>query len=100
MNMRKRKSNQQPLKEVFDDLIKIYGWDDQYTAAKISSIFSELMGKAVMNQTKSVRFSKGILYLNLTSSVLKNEFSYSKDKIKKLLNDELKSDIIKEVKVY
>jgi len=39
----------------------------------------------------------GILYVELTSAVLREELSYGKDKIIKMINEELRREIVREV---
>ena len=98
--MSKRKTNQQPIKEVFKDLLKIYGMEEKYTSAEIRGIYESFMGPAVAKQTKKIEFYNGILSIYLNSAVLKNEFSYGKDKIKKMINKELGQKAVKEVRIF
>ena len=97
---RNRTSNEQPLKEVFENLLKIYRIEDKYHAAELEAMYKELMGPAVAKQTKQVYFNKGILSITLNSAVLKNELSYGRDKIRKLLNDKMGTEIIREVRIF
>lgn len=98
--MSKRKANQQPLKEVFKDLLKIYGIEEKYTSAEIRGIYERMMGPAVCKQTEKLYFRGGVLTIILNSAVLRNEFSYSKDKLKKVINKELGKNAIKEVRIF
>lgn len=56
-----------------------------------------VMGPGIKSYTTGVVLEKQILYVQLSSSVLREELSYGKDKIKKLLNEELGKPLIDKV---
>ena len=55
------------------------------------------MGNGVNNYTTDVKLERDTLYIQLSSSVLREELSYGKEKIIKMLNDELGKEIIKKL---
>ena len=57
----------------------------------------KLMGNGVNNYTQKIELKGGTLYISLTSSVLREELSYGKSKIIKMLNEELGKDLIKKL---
>jgi len=65
----------------------------------IKEAWAEVMGSGVVSYTNDVQFKNGILYVKLTSSVLREELSYGKEKIVKLLNEKLNKMLIKSVKL-
>ena len=58
------------------------------------------MGNAISKKTSSINLFNGVLTINITSSVLKQELNFAKDKIKSHMNAALKRDVIKEVILY
>lgn len=56
-----------------------------------------LMGNGVNSYTRNVVLKGSTLYVELTSAVLREELSYGKDKIVKMINEELRRDVVKEV---
>ena len=52
------------------------------------------MGKGVTSYTQSVELQKKTLIIRLTSSVLREELSYGKEKIIKMLNEEVGDEVI------
>lgn len=54
----------------------------------------EVMGPGVANYTTEVILERHILYVQLSSSVLREELSYGKEKIIRLLNEKLSKDLI------
>ncbi|MCF6348168.1 MAG: DUF721 domain-containing protein [Flavobacteriaceae bacterium] len=65
----------------------------------IKEAWSTVMGNGVVSYTKEVQFKNGTLIVKLTSSVLREELSYGKDKIVNLLNKKLNKALIKNVKL-
>lgn len=55
----------------------------------------KLMGNGVNNYTQSVELKGDVLYVALTSSVLREELSYGKSKIIKMMNEDLGKELIK-----
>jgi len=47
-----------------------------------------------LNYTEDIQVNEGVLYVKLTSAVLREELSYGKEKIIKLINEELRKDVI------
>ena len=63
----------------------------------VSDAWKSLMGNGVNNYTKRVVLKGTTLYVELTSAVLREELSYGKHKIIKMINEELQSEVVKEV---
>jgi hypothetical protein len=52
------------------------------------------MGKNIQKYTYKVVYKKGVLYVRLKSSVLKEELTFEKTKVIKLLNQELGKEYV------
>lgn len=63
----------------------------------VADAWAKLMGNGVNNYTTAVNLERDILYIQLNSSVLREELSYGKEKIVKMLNEELGKNIIKKI---
>ena len=61
------------------------------------SLWPELMGQTIANYTTEIVVRRQILYLTITSSSLKQELTYGKDKIIELINEELEEEYLKDV---
>jgi hypothetical protein len=55
------------------------------------------MGPGVANYTTEVILERDILYVQLSSSVLREELSYGREKIIRLLNEELGKNLIDKI---
>lgn len=64
---------------------------------EVEQTWLQVMGEGVQSYTHSVKFSEHTLFVQLTSSVLREELSYGKEKIIKMINEHLKKDLVKRV---
>ena len=62
---------------------------------KVQDAWKKTMGKNIQKYTFKVIYKKGILHVKLKSSVLKEELTYEKVKVIKLINTELGKEYIK-----
>jgi len=65
----------------------------------VKEAWAEVMGNGVSSYTDSIELRKDILILKLTSSTLREELSYGKDKIISMMNEYLGKDVIRKVKL-
>ena len=84
-----------------DRLIKSYikenNLEDGLENIKVNNLWHETMKNGVANYTTDLNLKNGTLYIKLKSSALREELSYGKEKIIKLLNEKLKKDLIKKI---
>ena len=64
---------------------------------KVQNLWREVMGNNVNSYTNEIVLKKNTLYVNLNSSVLRQELSFGKQKIIELLNKELGKTVIKKI---
>lgn len=64
---------------------------------QIRTAWEKLMGASIMSYTTSISLRKTTVYIRVSSAPLRNELTYSKDKIKNLLNGELGQELIEKV---
>jgi len=90
-----RKTNQQHLGEIIKEVLKNLKIEDKVLESKISDVWETEMGMHIARYTEKINFRDGSLTVYLTSPVLKQELSFGKDKIMKILNDALGSEEVK-----
>ena len=66
---------------------------------KILEAWKKVMGKNIEKYTSNVNYKKGVLSVKLKSSVLKEELFFEKEKVIKLLNENLGKKYIQEIKL-
>ncbi len=89
--------NEEKLNTTLDAFINQQKIKKSYYEISIRKAWRELMGELVDEYTTSIKISKEKLILEFSSAPLKNEVSFQKDQVIRLLNEKLGKEIIKEV---
>ena len=96
--MAKRKAEHSSIGDVLKDFIssrrKLEKGLNKLTAKEA---WHTVMGEAISKYTTQVLLERDTLYVQLSSSVLREELSYGKEKILKLLNEELGKELVKKL---
>jgi len=95
-----RRARGQSIGEVINELIKKYNITSKFNEAHIASSWDKLMGPTVTKYTISIEVDNGILFIKLSNAALKQELSYSKERIREMLNNEVGENFITEVRIY
>ena len=95
--MAKRLSNQSTVGDVLKQIIQVNKLQPGMDQIDVKDAWKNLMGNGVNSYTKNVALRGSTLYVELSSSVLREELSHGKSKIIAMINDELGRDVIKEV---
>ena len=95
--MVKRLSNESTIGSVINEIIQVNKLQGGIDEVAVKDAWKNLMGNGVNTYTKNILLKGTTLYVELTSSVLREELHYGKDKIIKMINEELKKDVVKEV---
>ncbi len=95
--MKKRHGEEVSIKDVLKDFVSVNKLDKGLKQVQVVDAWNKLMGPAIEKYTTNVKLNREKLYVELSSSVLREELSYGKQKIVKLMNEELGEEIIKEI---
>lgn len=93
----KRQSNENTISEVlkmFVEKNKLQSGMDKILAEQT---WKEVMGPGVMSYTQKVELRGTTLHVFLTSSVLREELSYGKQKIINMINEAVNRELLKEL---
>lgn len=94
----KRNFESKSLKKVIGNLIDNSSkLNSGLNNVKVQGLWKEVMGNNVNSYTNELTLKNSTLYVNLNSSVLRQELSFGKQKIIDLLNEELGEKIIKKI---
>jgi hypothetical protein len=95
--MAKRQSNQNTVGDVLKQIIQANKLQPGMDQIDVKEAWQNLMGNGVNSYTKNVALRGSTLYVELSSSVLREELSHGKSKIIAMINEELQREVIKEV---
>ena len=80
-----RRSKGQSIGEVIKELLKNYDITSKFNEAHVITSWDKLMGPSVTKYTVKIEVEKRILFVKLSNAALKQELSYARQKIKKML---------------
>lgn len=93
--MAKRFNEEHSMQDILKEFIQVNKLDNGMDKVDVEQAWKNLMGNGVNNYTEEVLLKRDTLYVKLSSAVLRNELSYGKDKIIKMINEEIGKEIIK-----
>jgi hypothetical protein len=92
--MAKRLNNESSVGDVLKQIIQVNKLQPGIDQIAVKEAWKNLMGNGVNSYTKNVVLKGSTLYVELTSAVLREELSYGKDKIIKMINEDVRKDIV------
>ena len=95
--MAKRQNEHLNLGDALKEFIKENRLQKGMDKVDAREAWTKLMGNGVNNYTQQVELKGETLYVSLTSSVLREELSYGKSKIIKMINEELGKELVKKL---
>ncbi|TXD52525.1 MULTISPECIES: DUF721 domain-containing protein [unclassified Polaribacter] len=95
--MAKRENDSFSIEDLMQSFIKENNLSKGMQKIKVEETWIKMMGPGVTTHTTSVRLQNKTLIIQLTSSVLREELSYGKEKIVKMMNEEIGEDIIEKL---
>ena len=90
-------SMEKPLKNTIKDILKSYQLEEKLMAVRVKSCWGKLMGPSIMGHTTDIYIKNRKLFLKFDSASLRKELSYSREKVVKMVNEELGDSIIDEI---
>ena len=95
MTSKKRHNENLSLSDVLKEFVSTNKLQEGLDKVEIKDAWENLMGNGVNSYTTSVQLKRDTLYVQLSSSVLREELSYGKEKIINMLNEALGKPLIK-----
>lgn len=95
--MAKRNNEHLSLSDALKEFVETNKLEGGLNKVHVADAWRELMGNGVNNYTTAVTLEHDTLYVKLSSSVLREELSYGKQKIIDMLNEALGKPIIKKL---
>ncbi|WP_085535221.1 DUF721 domain-containing protein [Massilibacteroides vaginae] len=82
------------LRDIFEENTELY---EKILEIRIKRAWGVVLGDMVLQYTRNLYVKDQVLYVSLTSSVLRNELTLCRDRLVKSLNDYARSAVIKEI---
>jgi hypothetical protein len=95
--MAKRNNEHQKISDILKEFVDSNKLRTGLDKVNVREAWENLMGNGVNNYTTAIKLERDILYVQLSSSVLREELSYGKEKIIAMLNEVLGKEVIKKL---
>lgn len=95
-----KRHNDQKINEVLREMANSKKLKPKLHQTKIKMLWEELMGPSISKYTNGISLRRNKLYVTIESGPLKQELSYGKEKLKKIMNEALGEEYIEEVVIY
>lgn len=93
----KKKENQIKLGDALKELMDTYKLNAKMNEVRLYEAWDRVLGPTIANHTVSKQLIDGRLLIRLDSAALRNELSFSKSKLVNTLNEELGTEMVKEI---
>jgi len=95
--MSKRLNDINSISDALKDFVETNKLQKGLDKVNVEDAWKQLMGNGVNNYTTAIKLERDTLYIRLSSSVLREELSYGKNKIISMLNEELGKEVVKKI---
>lgn len=95
--MAKRNNDNQPIEDILKEFVKANNLQTGLDKVNVREAWANLMGNGVNNYTTGIELKHETLYVQLSSSVLREELSYGNEKIVKMLNEAIGKEVVKKL---
>jgi predicted nucleic acid-binding Zn ribbon protein len=92
-----RHSKTQSIAEVMGDYIKEMNLGKKLKEVDMVDSWDEIVGKAISSRTSKVFVKDSILYVNLKSSIVRNELMMIKEVLREKINERYGEEVIKDI---
>ena len=95
--MAKRLNNDSSVGDILKEFIQVNKLQGGMDKIDVRDAWKKLMGNGVNSYTNEVTLKGSVLYVSLSSAVLREELSYGKQKIITMINDELRKEVVTDI---
>ncbi|MBW1294527.1 DUF721 domain-containing protein [Aquimarina litoralis] len=95
--MARRQNDHLSISDVLKEFVSENKLQKGLDKVEVRDIWEQIMGPAITKYTNQIKLDRETLYIELTSSVLREELSYGKEKIISNLNEALGRPLIKKL---
>jgi predicted nucleic acid-binding Zn ribbon protein len=92
-----RKRNTESLRDVINQVLKTNHLDKKLNEKHLIEAWSKVLGENIKQYTTELSVKNRVLYVTLSSSVLRHDLFLSRSEIKNSLNREVGVEVIKDI---
>ena len=95
-----KNTNEKTLKQAIEELVRAYGLNDKLLKTQVEQVWEQIVGKDLAKHTGRIDIDKTTLKIEITSSALRHELSFSKTKLIALINEALGKSVVSEIEFF
>ncbi|MDD4490759.1 MAG: DUF721 domain-containing protein [Paludibacter sp.] len=92
-----RRRNTESIRDVIEQFLKQKKLDKPLFEKKVVDAWPEVLGKNIMEYSNNLYVKNGILYVTITSSVLRHDLFISRENIVQSLNNHVGNHVIDDI---
>ena len=92
-----RRSNTQSLGEILKEYIRESRMERKLKEVDVVQGWEDLLGKTIAHYTRNIYIRNKVLYVDISSSVVKNELFMMREEIKRKINEKGGEELIKRI---
>lgn len=92
-----RRKNTEKISDILSQVLKQNNLDERLYETKVVNSWPVVLGENIMKYTTNIYFHNKKLYVQLSSSVLRQELFLTREEIKNSLNKHVGIDVVKEI---
>jgi len=92
-----RRSNTQSLSEILKEFIREARMERKLKEVDVVQGWEDLLGKTIAHYTRNIYIRNKVLYIEISSAVVKNELFMMREEIKRKINEKEGEEIIKTI---
>ncbi len=92
-----RKTNDDKVGNIILKMLEVYGLKEKFNEVRLRQYWKETMGESINQYTQSMFLKNNKLFIKISSASLRQELSYGKEKIMKIMNEMLGEMLLEEV---
>jgi len=92
-----RRSNTQSLSDILKEYVKEVRIEHKLKEVDAVQSWENLLGKTIAHYTRNIYIRKNILFVEISSSVVRNELFMMREEIKRKINENAGEEIVKTI---
>jgi len=92
-----RRKNAQSIGDALREYVREMKMERKLKEVDIVQSWEDLLGKTIARYTRNIYISRGILYVEISSSVVKNELLMMREEIRRKMNEQAHEELVKKI---
>jgi predicted nucleic acid-binding Zn ribbon protein len=95
-----KRSDPQSIRQIIDTVLDTSSVKSSVLEHRASYLWPNIVGPGINRLTTRRYVAKGVLHVYISSAAVKSELTFTRENIRKAINDALGSEVITEIKIH